>query len=46
MKAQEEGQAKFINFEDQDLVFNKELEKVGVMVKDLKRPTKKGVFKC
>ena len=45
MKAQEEDQATFIDFEDQDLVFNKEIEKVGAMVKELKRPTKKDVFK-
>ena len=46
MNAKEDGREDNVDFQDQNLAFNKELEKVGVMVKDLKRPTKKGVFKC
>ena len=33
-----------VKFEDQDLAFNKDLEKVGVVVRDLKRSLKKCVF--
>ena len=32
--------------EDADLSFEKDLEKVGFVVQDLKRPTKKRVFQC
>ena len=35
-----------VEFEDQDLDFDKDLEKVGVVVRDLKRPTEKHVFQC
>ena len=44
MNAQEEGRAEFVDFEDQDLAFDRELEKVGAVVKELKRPVKKRVF--
>ena len=33
-------------FKDQDFDFNKELEKVGVVMKELKRPVRKRVFNC
>ena len=35
-----------VEFEDRDLSFEKDLEKVGVVVRDLKRPMKKRVFQC
>ena len=35
-----------IVFEDQDLAFDKDLEKVGVVVRDLQRLMKKRVFQC
>ena len=35
-----------VEFEDQELAFNKDLKKVGVVVRDLKRLMKKCVFKC
>ena len=33
-----------VDLEGADLSFEKDLEKVGVVVQDLKRPTKKRVF--
>ena len=35
-----------VEFEDQDLASNKDLKKVGVVVRDLKRPMNKRVFQC
>ena len=35
-----------VEFEDQDLAFNEDLEKVGVVARDLKRLMKKLVFQC
>ena len=35
-----------VEFEDQDLAFEKDLEKVGVVVRDLKQPMKKCGFQC
>ena len=44
MKAKEERREDNVNFEDQDLAFDKDLEKVGVVVRELKRPVRKRVF--
>ena len=35
-----------VEFGDRDLSFEKDLEKVGVVVQDLKQPMKKRVFQC
>ena len=35
-----------VELEDRDLSFEKDLEKVGVVVQDLKRPMKNRVFQC
>ena len=40
MQARETRRADNVDFEDQDLAFDQELEKVGVMVRELKRPGK------
>ena len=40
MQARETRRVDNVDFEDQDLAFDQELEKVGVMVRELKRPGK------
>ena len=44
--SRENKQEENVEFDDQDLAFDKDLEKVGVVVRDLKRPMKKCVFWC
>ena len=46
MNAKEDGREDNVDFQDQNLAFNKELEKVGVVARELKRPIKKRVFQC
>ena len=44
MNAKRDKRESNVDFQDQDLDFNKKPEKVGVLVRDLKRPVKKRVF--
>ena len=46
MKERETRRADNDDFEDQDSAFEQELEKVGVLVRELKRPVRKRVFRC
>ena len=46
MNAKEDGREDNVDFGDQDFAFDKDLEKVGVVVRELRRPMRKRVFQC
>ena len=46
VQAREDRREDHVDFKDQDLAFGQELEKVGVVVRELKRPVRKRVFRC
>ena len=46
MSAREESRENNVDFEDQDLAFDKDLENVGIVVRELKRLVRKCVLRC
>ena len=46
MIAAEDGRMEEVGFEEQDLAFDKDLVDAGVVVKNLKRPPEKWVFRA